>query len=142
MMEYNLALLVGALLSLLAALAHLWCIAVGPAGYRLMGAGERMVRAAEKGRRLPTVITLGIALVLAVWAAYALSGAGLIGPLPLLRAGLSLITAVYLLRGFAGPLLLRKTGHSRRFVVVSSLICAGYGLVHLLGLVQVWNRLG
>lgn len=142
MMDYNLALLLGALLSLLAALAHLWCIAVGPAGYRLMGAGERMARAAEQGRRFPTLITLGIALVLAIWAAYALSGAGLIGPLPLLRAGLCAITAVYLLRGFAGPLLLRNTGHSRRFIVVSSLICAGYGLVHLLGLVQVWERLG
>ncbi|MDR0281317.1 MAG: hypothetical protein LBJ37_25925 [Paucimonas sp.] len=141
-MDYNLALLLGAVLSLLAAVMHLWCIAVGPAGYRLMGAGERMVRAAEKGRRLPTVITLGIALVLAVWAVYALSGAGLIDPLPLLRPALCIITLVYLLRGFGGPLILRNTGHTRRFVAVSSVICAVYGLLHLVGLMQVWDRLG
>lgn len=142
MMDYNLALLVGALLSLLAALMHLWCIAAGPAAYRLLGAGERMVRAAEKGKRLPTLITLGIALVLVIWAAYALSGAGVIGALPLLRPALCGITLVYLLRGFLGPVLLRGTGRTTRFIVVSSLVCAGYGLVHLAGLIQVWGRLG
>ncbi|MEE1924766.1 hypothetical protein V0R50_24405 [Pseudomonas sp. 148P] len=141
-MDYNLALLLGAVLSLLAAVMHLWCIAVGPAGYRWMGAGERMVRAAEKGKRFPTLITLAIALVLVIWAAYALSGAGVIGPLPLLRPALCVITLVYLLRGFAGPLMLRNTGRSTGFIVVSSVICAGYGLVHLAGLIQVWDRLG
>ncbi|OLS60767.1 hypothetical protein [Pseudomonas putida] len=141
MTDHNLPLIFAATLSLLAALAHLWCIQQGPAGYRLLGAGERMVRAAEKGRKLPTLITLFIAAVLTVWAAYALSGAGVIGPLPLLRPALCLITLVYLLRGILGPVLLRNTGRTGRFIAVSSLICTGYGLVHLLGLVQVWNRI-
>lgn len=141
MTEHNLALTIAAALSLLAALAHLWCIYVGPAGYRLLGAGEGMVRGAEKGKAFPMLITLFIAAVLTVWAAYALSGAGVIGRLPLLLPALCVITLVYLVRGLLGPVLLRNTGHTRRFVVVSSLICSGYGVVHLVGLMQVWGRI-
>lgn len=139
--QYNMALLVGAGLSLLAALMHVGVIMVGPSWYRLFGAGERFVRAAQAGRWFPALVTAGIALVLTAWAAYALSAAGVIEPLPLLRPALCAITLVYLLRGLLGPLALAGTGRSRRFIVVSSAICLAYGLVHLLGLVQVWGTL-
>ncbi|AJO80529.1 MULTISPECIES: hypothetical protein [Pseudomonas] len=139
--EYNMALLVGAGLSLLAALMHVGVIMVGPSWYRLFGAGERFVRAAQAGRWFPALVTAGIALVLTAWAAYALSAAGVIEPLPLLRPALIAITLVYLLRGLLGPLALAGTGRSTRFIVVSSAICLVYGLVHLLGLVQVWGTL-
>ncbi|AZD31678.1 hypothetical protein [Pseudomonas chlororaphis] len=138
---YNMALVIGAGLSLLAALMHVGVIMVGPSWYRLFGAGERFVRAAQAGRWFPAVVTAGIALVLAAWAAYALSAAGVIGPLPLLRPALIAITLVYLLRGLLGPVALAGTGRSRRFIFVSSTICLVYGLVHLLGLVQVWGSL-
>lgn len=82
-----------------------------------------------------------IALVLGAWAAYALSAAGVIEPLPLLRPALCAITLVYLLRGLLGPFTLVGTGRSVRFVVVSSVVCLVYGLVHLFGLVQVWGSL-
>lgn len=81
------------------------------------------------------------ALVLFIWSLYALSGAGLIAPLPLLRPALFIITFIYLLRGVAGPFALRDTGRSQRFIVVSSLICLGFGLVHLLGMTQRWGAL-
>ncbi|MBS7662119.1 hypothetical protein I0D00_09235 [Pseudomonas lalucatii] len=139
--EYNIALVIGAGLSLLAALMHLGVIMVGPAWYRLFGAGERFVQAAQAGRWFPAVVTAGIALILATWAAYALSGAGVIEPLPLLRPALCAITLVYLLRGLLGPFALAGTGHSVRFIVVSSAICLVYGLVHLLGVVQMWGAL-
>ncbi|MCE4057454.1 hypothetical protein [Pseudomonas sp. Au-Pse12] len=139
--QYNMALLVGAGLSLLAALMHVGVIMVGPSWYRLFGAGDRFVRAAQAGRWFPALVTAGIALVLTAWAAYALSAAGVIEPLPLLRPALCAITLVYLLRGLLGPLALAGTGRSRRFIVVSSAICLAYGLVHLLGLVQVWGTL-
>ncbi|BEM27283.1 hypothetical protein SME05J_08530 [Serratia marcescens] len=42
----------------------------------------------------------------------------------------------YRLCGVAGPFALRDTGRSQRFIVVSSLICLGFGLVHLLGMTQ------
>ncbi|BBH43528.1 hypothetical protein [Pseudomonas sp. KU43P] len=137
--EYNLALAIGAGLSLLASLMHVGVIMVGPSWYRLFGAGEGFVRAAQAGRWFPAVVTAGIALVLAAWAAYGLSGAGLIAPLPLLGPALCAITLVYLLRGMLGPFALAGTGRSSRFIWVSSAICLVYGLVHLVGVVQVWG---
>lgn len=139
--EYNMALVIGAGLSLLAALMHVGVIMGGPSWYHLFGAGERFVRAARAGRRFPAVVTAGIALVLTAWAAYALSGAGVIDPLPLLRPALCAITLVYLLRGLLGPFVLAGTGRSIRFIMISSAICLVYGLVHLFGLVQVWSSL-
>jgi len=138
----NMPLAAGALLSAIAALLHLGIIARGPAWYRFFGAGERLARAVEQGRRYPDIITLGIAALLFTWSAYALAGAGVIGPLPLSKAALVAITAVYLVRGVAyGPLVLAKGGRVTPFVVWSSLICFGYGVVHLLGLVQRWDVL-
>ena len=138
---YNTALLAAAGLNLLVALMHIGVIIKGPSWYHLFGAGERFVRAAKAGRRFPAVVTAGIALVLAAWSAYALSGAGVIDPLPLLRPALCVITLVYLLRGMLGPFVLAGTGRSTRFIMISSGICVVYGLVHLVGLVQVWNTL-
>ena len=138
----NIPLAVGALLSAVAALLHLGIIAGGPAWYRFFGAGERFARAAAEGRWYPTVVTLGIAAVLFLWSAYALAGAGVVGRLPLLKAALVGITAVYLVRGIAfAPLVLAKGGALTPFVVWSSLICFGYGMVHLVGLVQRWAAL-
>ena len=48
------------------------------------------------------IIGAGLSAVAALlWAAYALAGAGVVKPLPLLRLALVLITMVYLLRGLA-----------------------------------------
>lgn len=138
----NIPLAVGALLSAVAALLHLGIIAGGPAWYRFFGAGERFARAAAEGRWYPTVVTLGIAAVLFAWSAYALAGAGVVKPLPFLKAALVAITAVYLVRGVAfAPLVLAKGGAITPFVVWSSVICFGYGVVHLVGLVQRWAAL-
>lgn len=138
----NKALLVGAALSALAALLHVAIIFGGAPWYRFFGAGERMARAAEAGHLRPTLITIGIASILALWSLYALSGAGLIAPLPLLRSGLCLITGIYLLRGLAIlPLLTVARAHSTPFLIWSSLVCLGFGLVHLLGVAQRWSSL-
>ncbi len=141
--HYNIALVVGALLSALAALLHLCIIVGGPRWYRFFGAGERLASEAAAGRWWPHIVTFGIACVLTVWAAYALSGAGVIAPLPWLKAALCAITAVYLLRGAAGFALLLwpQQQYSTAFVINSSLICLGYGMVHLWGLWQVWSVL-
>lgn len=138
----NGALLAGALLSAVAAALHLGCILGGPAWYRFFGAGESMARAAERGDPRAAVLTAGITIVLLAWAAYALSAAGALPPLPLLRVGIFAITAVYLLRGLVlVPIWLRKPAAVTPFIVWSSLICLAYGVVHLVGVVQVWGRL-
>lgn len=141
--HYNLALLIGAALSGIAALLHVGIIFGGAPWYRFFGAGEKLAAADAAGHLYPAVITAGIAAVLATWAAYALAGAGVIAPLPLLKAALLLITAIYLLRGLAiVPLLLLARGKATPFLVWSSLICIGFGAVHLAGVSQVWDRLG
>ena len=139
--DYNLALVVGGGLSFTAALLHLAVVAGGPSWYHLFGAGRGFVRAAQAGRWYPAVITLAIAAVLAVFALYALSAAALMPALLLLRPVLCMITLIYLIRGVAGPLVLRNTGRSDRFIWISSAVCLVFGLVHLLGLVQVWTLL-
>lgn len=138
----NIVLAVGALLSAIAAVLHLLIIAGGPAWYRFFGAGERFAVAAAQGRYYPAVVTIGIAAVLGVWSAYALAGAGAIHPLPLLRPALICITAIYVVRGIAfAPAVLGAGGRITPFVLWSSAICLGIGIVHLVGLIQRWPGL-
>ena len=125
----NTLLLIAATLDGLAAIAHLGCIVFGAPWYRFFGAGERRAAA----------VTAGIALVLAAWAAYALSAADVLPPLPLLRPALIAITVVLLLRA-AGGMWLAASGRmgQRAFWWWSSAICLGYGIAHGLGLLQRW----
>lgn len=135
-------LITGACLSIVAALAHLACIVGGPEWYRFFGAGEAMARAAGRGEWTPTLVTLGIAAMLLIWAAYALSGAGLLPRLPLLRTGLVVITAIYLLRGLAFvPLNLMTRHYSDGFAIISSLIVLIYGVVYAIGTAKAWEPL-
>lgn len=138
----NAWLVLGAALSAIAALLHVAIIVGGAPWYRFFGAGERFARAAERGEIWQHVATLGIAAVLALWAAVALSAAGVIDRLPLLGWALVIITAIYLLRGLVLlPALVFARGKVTPFLVWSSLICLGYGVVHAVGLSQVWSSL-
>ena len=122
-----------------ASLAHLACIATGAKAYRFMGAGERMARAVEAGKLKPTLITLAIAIVLLVWALYAFSGAGLAPRLPFTEPALLFISAVFLARAFAFPLLKPKfPENSNTFWLVSSGICLVLGLLYAAGLAALW----
>ena len=119
----NPALIIGGLLSVAAALLHIGCIIGGPDWYRFFGAGEAMATLAEQGSMTPTLLTLGIACILAIWAAYAFSGAGLLPRLPLLRTGLVVISAVYLLRGLVLiPALVINGANVMPFILWSLLI--------------------
>lgn len=138
----NTWLIVGAILSSIAALLHVAIVIGGAPWYRFFGAGEAMAGAAAAGRLYPAVVTLAIAAVLAGWAAYALAGAGVLPALPWQKSALVAITAIYLLRGLAIlPLLLLAREQATPFLVWSSLICVAYGGVHLVGMAQVWERL-
>lgn len=134
-------LVIAAALTALAALLHLVVIVQGPRGYQWCGAGDRIVAAARSGSSVPAALTSMICVVLLTWAAYALSGAGLIAPLPRLRSVLVAISSVFLLRALLGPFVLVGNGRSARFVWVSSAICLLYGLLFLAGLVQRWDAL-
>ncbi|MGL3819888.1 hypothetical protein [Sphingopyxis sp. R3-92] len=132
----------GGWLSVGAALLHLGCIWGGPEWYRFFGAGEGMARAAARGEWIPALVTLAIAGILLIWAAYAFSGAGSLPRLPLLRTGLLVITAIYLLRAIIFvPLHMWRPQHSDSFAVWSSLIVLVYGAVYAVGTFKAWRYL-
>lgn len=129
-------------LSAAAALLHLAIIAGGPDWYRFFGAGEGMARMAERGMLRPALITVGIAAILAVWAAYAFAGAGLIRRLPLMRTALVLISCIYLLRGLVlVPLFLFRPATVGAFALWSSLIVLAYGMLYAVGTWRAWPAL-
>jgi hypothetical protein len=139
-MARNPWLVIGGFLSLAAALLHVAVIAGGPDWYRFFGAGEGMARMAEQGSPVPALVTLGIAALLAIWAAYAFAGAGLMRRLPLMRTALVAITAIYLLRGLLIiPVLMKPDAAA--FDIWSSLIVLVYGIVYALGTWRAWQQL-
>lgn len=93
------------------------------------------------GHWYPPLAAFVTGMVLSVWSIYALSGAGLLPPLPYLRLVLAGITAVYLFRAVAFPLLKPVfPGNSAAFWFTTSAICFAIGVAHLVGLIQVWQR--
>ena len=139
-MRRNYWLVGGGVLSAAGSLIHIGCILQGPRWYRFFGAPEPLIRAVENGDPTLHWMTVGIALVLAIWAAYAFAGAGLIRRLPLMRTALVAITAIYLLRGLAiVPVLLKPSAPA--FDIWSSLIVLGYGAVYAIGTWRAWDQL-
>ncbi|WP_420125528.1 hypothetical protein [Longimicrobium sp.] len=80
------------------ALLHAVIIFLDPHAYGYVGAPQ-LGRAKAAGYAYPDLMSAGLALVFAVFGAYALSGAGRIRRLPLLAVALVLIGAVFTLRG-------------------------------------------
>ncbi|KPZ51975.1 MULTISPECIES: hypothetical protein [Pseudoalteromonas] len=138
-MKFNKLLVIAGLLSFIASLLHIACIFGGPDWYRFFGAGEHMAQLAKQGSTYPTFVTLIISAILVIWGLYALSGAGVILKLPLLKTALVLITAIYLVRGIAGLIIPFLTTsqiihhNSMQFWIISSVVCSIYGLFYLLG---------
>ncbi len=146
-MKTNSFLLLGALLSAVVSAIHIVSTVFGASWYRFLGAGEQMVVWANQGDIRHVLITLSIAIVLAIWALYALSAAGAIKRLPLLKLGLGIIISIYLGRGVVGFLLLVfpeiivQSGNSASFWVYSSLITMFIGFIYLIGTWQVWKKI-
>src|SRR5262245_49896623 len=92
-------LLFGGLASIAIAALHVVIVFIGPPAYRYFGAGEALARQAELGSLFPATLTLIVATAFALFGAYALSGAGTLRRLPLLRLGLTTIGVIYTLRG-------------------------------------------
>jgi len=135
----NVFLLIGALLSALAALLHIALIVFGASWYRFFGAGEKLTSMVEQGRYFPHFVAFGIAMLLVTASAYALAGAGLLPAMPLMKMALIVITALYCLRGIVGFwFVFNPTAQfGAGFALWSSVICLGFGLVHLLGLMSL-----
>lgn len=126
-------LVLGGVASILIALLHL-ALVLRPQWYSFFGADE-LVQLHEQGSPFTVLVTVGLALMFAAWGAYALSGAGVVTQLPLVRTVLITIGAIYILRGLLLPSELFKallTGYSIRFAVFSTGSLAA-GLLYLVG---------
>ena len=136
-------LIAGGWMSVVAAVMHIACIFGGPDWYRFFGAGEPIAQAAERGSWVPALMTLAIASILAIWAAYAFSGAGLLPRLPLMRTALVVISGIYLARGLIilYPPLFNRSDLSWTFMLWSSLIVLTMGLVYAIGTWRAWPTL-
>lgn len=99
-----------------------------------------MARADEAGYWMPAVMTSGIAFILAIWAAYAFSGAGLIQRLPLIRTALVIISCIYLLRGLLIIPIVIEPAMRSSFNIWSSLIVLVLGLTYAIGTRLAWRQ--
>jgi hypothetical protein len=139
--QFNKFLILGAMLSAIAAALHLACIYFGAPLFRFLGT-EAMAVMYESGNTTePIIVCILLACIFLTWSAYALSGAGVIPKLPLLRTALVCISLIYLARGIAFPLLAPYfPENTMAFWYCSSAIVLIIGLIHVIGLVQVWNK--
>ena len=137
------SLILGGIASLLAALAHVACIVFGAAWFRFFGAPEPLIVNYENGAMGLVWMTIGIAVILAIWAAYAFSGAGKLPKLPLLRTGLIVIAGIYLLRGvILFPAIANAPYPRSDFDIWSSAIVLVMGLAYAFGTWRAWPTLG
>jgi len=100
--------------------------------FRAVGVEEDMRELATQGAALPYVVTLFTAAAFLVFGLYALSGAGDLRRLPLLRAGLAFIAVVYVYRARWGIGALSEGDAAEvAFAVIALLIglCYAYGAV-------------
>lgn len=135
--------------TIFAALVHLAMPIGGPAWYAFWRAPDALVRMAAAGHPHPVVMCVIIATMLSVCTLYALSGAGIIFRLPLLRIGLSAIAAVFLARGLAFMPLLALRPEALAdvcsckevdtFIVVSSAVCLAIGVGFAMGAARLWR---
>ncbi|MFT5708817.1 MAG: putative oxidoreductase [Oceanospirillaceae bacterium] len=145
-MTFDFLIIAGAF-SLLAAALHIGVVIGGPRWYIFFGAGQKMARMAENGSLRPAVATFGLAAVLTLWGTYAWSGAGLLPNMLFTKLALTVVTAIYLIRGIGGLIAPFVTNHasiqqnSRAFWFWSSLICLMIGALHLMGILAAWSTL-
>ena len=140
----NIVLLLAGILSFCAAAFQL-VISIVPKWSAFFGAGDELV---SKPLVL-LVLGAGVAVLLAIWGIYGLSGAGLIRRLPLLRLVIFLIGAVYIFRGL--PILLKLLELVKILPPSGSMELPGFlvflgaltaGIFYWAGLAIGWKQLG
>lgn len=129
---------------------HIAIIFGGPDWYAFFGAPRGLVEMARAGNLRAPVSCVVIAALLALLAAYAFSGAGVIRRLPFLRLGLASIAAVLILRGVLFvPLIVWRPGALSgicdcrsvdTFITVTSALCLSMGVGYALGALAAPNK--
>jgi len=133
-------LIAGGVISALISILHV-ILAVKPDLYRYVSPdqGSALAQIAGQGSSLIIIATVVLALIFAIWAIYAFSGAGLIVRLPLLRGALIAIGVIYILRALFLPSeinMVLTQGYPFRFVVFSTVLLVA-GLLYLVGILKL-----
>ncbi len=131
------------------AVLHVAIVFGGPDWYAFFHAPNVMFEMARVGNLRAPVSGLVIAAFLALCAAYAFSGAGMIRRLPLLRLGLASIGGLLILRGLLFvPLILWHPNALARicecrsvdtFIMLTSGLCLAMGIGYALGAIALLN---
>jgi putative oxidoreductase len=139
-MKHQKYLTLAGVMSSLIGLLHLVIIFSGPDAYLYFGAGKEMADGDAAGSIIPDLVTLGVAVVFFVFAAYAFSGAGLIRPLFGLKKILIIISLIFLLRGLVVmadlAVYLTTPGYPFRNIVFS-VVSLVTGIFYFLGFIYL-----
>jgi len=132
-------LIAGGVISTLISLLHV-ILALKPGLYQYIAPGQAsaLTQMATQGSGPIIIATVALALIFAIWAIYGFSGAGLVGPLPLLRKALIMIGVIYLLRALflvSEIQMVLTQGYPFRFVVFSTISLVA-GLLYLIGILK------
>jgi hypothetical protein len=92
-------LVLAAIIALCNALAHLSCLYFGPECYASQLAPEQLIESANNETYLAPLANVVVSTIFIIWGFYALSGAGLIRKLPLLKISIYLIAILCIVRG-------------------------------------------
>ncbi|WP_139850839.1 hypothetical protein [Acinetobacter pullicarnis] len=131
------ALYLASVLTLCAALLHYACIFWG-AGFRLLGAGESIVKQSEAGHCYPKLMAMAIGSALLLCAVYTYCAASGTAQLPFSKALFLIMATVLLARAMAFPWLKsRFAGNSNTFWYVSSFFCLVLSSLYALGSLSV-----
>ena len=122
-----------AVLNFLLAAGHVLCLFRLDAAFRLYRIEPFIDRLAAFWPPIPYLITLGVACGLTVCGLYALSAAGAIRPLPLLRPAVYAIGAVFALRGLAGFAAMSLACDFRSADLAAAVVAGAIGALCLAG---------
>ena len=127
-------LVLGALIAIFTAIAHMSCIYFGPACFEAQMAPPEIVQSAIDGTWVAPVGTLLVSSIFLLCAAYALSAAKLLKTLPFLRLGMYVISLGCIFRGVATlPLSFAFPEMVSAFSIISGLVWLLSGFLFLFG---------
>jgi len=128
--------MVGGFISAVISFLHV-ILAIKPELYGVIAPSQAsaLSQMAVQGSSITTIFSVAIALVFAVWTVYALSGAGILRQLPLLRPALITIGAIYFLRSLFLPTEIKMvlTEEAPVRIVLYSTISLVAGMFYLIG---------
>ena len=135
----NITLVVAAVLTLLLALIQVAKILGGLPVYRRFGVDETLIQMTEAGSSTPTMLFGVFALLLFILACYALSGAGVVRKLPMLRSVLMVVGLGYLFAGIAPWIIDTAQPPDQAMPYLSSGFYIITGLLHIIGTILAWE---